>query len=114
MDYILTGFITESGYRVFAFECMSKERVRTHYRVRVDIALIRKYGIHVQDLPLLCRGLLDRRLEDEEPRALTYTESDMRIHADVLALRHAEAQKKKTPRRPPSENVGAAWRGPQP
>ena len=102
----------DMGFRIFAFECVGEDRIRTQFRVRADMALIRNYGIRIQELPLLCRGVLERREEESAVRAFTYTEADMSLHADGCATREA-AQKRKTPRKPPSENVGAAWRGPQ-
>jgi hypothetical protein len=39
---------------------------RTHFVVRADLELMRKYEIRVQELPLLCRRLLERR-DQEEP-----------------------------------------------
>ena len=112
-QYTITGFSHDLGLRVFVFESVGEDRVRTEYKVKADLALIRRYGIRVQELPLLCRGLLERRNEGEEQRTFTYTEDDMRLHADVCAARDLEAQKKKAPRKPPTENLGAAWRGPQ-
>jgi hypothetical protein len=113
MRYVLTGFTHDMGFRVFAFDGVADDRARSEYRVRTDLALTRRYGIRMQELPLLCRGILERRVEDEE-HAFTYSEADMRLHADVCAARDAEAKKKKAAfRKPPSENVGAAWRRPQ-
>ena len=60
MQYILTGFTHDMGFRVFAFEGVGEDRVRTEYRVKADLALIRRYGIRVQELPLLCRAVLER------------------------------------------------------
>lgn len=112
MPFVLTGFTTKEGFRVFAFEQVAADRSRAPYTVKADLALIRRYDIRVQDLPLLCRGLLDRRDESEENRMLTFTEEDMQIHArDCAATKSAAAQKRKTPRRVPSENLGASWRG---
>jgi hypothetical protein len=111
--YILTGFTHDMAVRVFAFEGVGEDRVRTEYSVRADLVLIRRYGIRVQELPLLCRAILERRDEGEEKRAFTYTEADMSLYyADVCAARDAAALKKKAPRKPPVENAGAAWRGP--
>lgn len=112
MQYILTGFTHEMGFRVFAFEGIGEDRVRTEYTVRTDLALTHRYGIRVQELPLLCRGILERRNEGEAQQTFTYTETDMRLNAELSASRAADAQKRKTPRKPPSENVGAAWRAP--
>lgn len=113
MQFVLTTFTQDMGFRVFAFEGVDADRIRTNYSVRVDLALIRTYGIRMQELPLLCRGLLDRRDAADETRTLTFTEEEMSVYAkDCAAAREAAAQKRKPPRRPPSENNGAAWRVP--
>lgn len=111
MQYILTGFTHHMGSRVFAFECVGEDRGRTEYKVSADLALIAKYGIRVQELPLLCRGILERRDVGEERRTMVYTETDMRLHAETSATQSAIQQKRKQPRRPPSDSVGTAWRG---
>ncbi len=115
MQFILTGFTQDLAFRVFAFERMGLDRVRTKYAVRADLALVRRYGIQVQELPLLCRNLLQQRDESQESHTFIFTEDDMCLHAkDRAAARDAAAHKRKPPRRPPSENVGAAWRGHHP
>jgi hypothetical protein len=113
MQYILTGFTHDAGSRVFAFESIGEDRIRTAYSVRADLALAGKYGIRVQELPLLCRNILEQRDGTDVQRTFTYTEAAMCLRASARAAEAAE-QKKKTPRRPPSENVGTAWRGPRP
>ena len=113
MQFILTGFTQDLAFRVFAFERMGLDKVRTKYVVRADLALVRRYGIQMQELPLLCRILLDRNDDGEE--TLTFTEDDMCLHAKGrAAAKDAAAQKRKAPRRPASANVGAAWRGHHP
>jgi hypothetical protein len=115
MQFILTGFTQDREFRVFAFEGISADRVRTPFTVRADLALSRIYGIRLQELPLMCRGILEHREEGEEQSALTFTEDAMRLHAsNCVAARALAAQKKKAPRRPANENNGAAWRSPQP
>ena len=114
MQYILTGFSHEKGFRIFAFEGIGEDRMRTEYKVRADLTLIHRYGIRVQELPLLCRGILERRNESESQQTFTYTETEMRRIAELSALRAEDAQqKRKPPRKPLGENVGAAWRGPR-
>jgi hypothetical protein len=109
MQFILTGFSQDMGFRIFAFEGIGQDRTRTAFTVRTDIALTRRYGIHLQELPLLCRELLDRHDEGEEKRSFTYTEADMRLHAnDRAAAREAAAQKRKQPRRLATDHIGAA------
>jgi hypothetical protein len=125
MQFILTGFTQDIGFRVFAFEGVAVGQIRTVFTVRADLALSRRYGIAMQELPLLCRSLLDRQDEStenetsDEPaldkHALTFSEEEMRACADKRASDRAlAALKRKTPRRPVVENAGAAWRGPQP
>jgi hypothetical protein len=113
MKFILTGFTHEVGCRVYAFEGISEDRVRMLFSVRADLGLIRKYGIRMQELPLLCRKILEQHDGTDTQRAFTYTEDAMSLRATASAA-EAAAQKRKPPRRPISENVGAAWRGPQP
>jgi hypothetical protein len=116
MQFILTGFTQDIGFRVFAFEGISDDRSRTAFIVRTDLALIRKYGIRVQELPLLCRGLLERREESEKERTLTFTEEGMRLHADHAAAERDAAKRRKPARRPPPSPTsppGVGWRAPQ-
>ena len=109
MRFIVTGFTPDTAFRVFAFEGIDADSARTEFTVRVDLSLIRRYGIHIQELPLLCRRLLERREDLEPEHNLTFTEADMcRHHSDCAAIKEAAAQKKA--RKPPSENAGAAWR----
>lgn len=83
MRYLLSGFTENTGIRVFAFEGVTDDWVRTAYSVTADLALARKYGIRVQELPLLCRGVLERRSDDDQ-RAFTLAEGDMTMHADLV------------------------------
>jgi hypothetical protein len=116
MPFILSGFTQNSGCRVFTFECIGPDRSRTKYTVRADLSLIRTYGIQIQELPLLCRGLLDRQDldrqdKDREKRSVTFSEEEMRACANERATARAEAEKKRrAPRRPSGENLGTAWR----
>ena len=113
MQFVLTTFTQDMGFRVFAFERIDDDRIRTTCSVRVDLALIRTYGIRMQELPLLCRSLLERRDAASLTHVLTFTEEDMSVYSkDCASAREAAAQKRKPPRRPPSENTGSAWRVP--
>ena len=115
MQFILTGFTQDMAFRVFAFERMGLDRVRTKVIVKADLALIRRYGIAMQELPLLCRNLLERNDDGGETHTVTFTEDEMSLHAKgCAAAKSAAAQRRKPARRPPSENVGAAWRGHHP
>ncbi|HUA17886.1 MAG TPA: hypothetical protein VMU80_24060 [Bryobacteraceae bacterium] len=113
LRFVLTGFTQDVGFRVFAFERIAENRVRIACTVRADLALSRRYGIQVQELPLLCRGLLERCGDGEPKGALTFTEEEMRSYMmGRRAAQDAAAQKRKPPRRPAGNSAGAAWRSP--
>jgi hypothetical protein len=115
MQFILTGFTQDREFRVFAFEGIAPNRVRTGFTVRADLALSRRYGIRQQELPLMCRAVLEAREEGNQENAMTFSEEAMRLHeTNCIAARALAAQKKKTFRRPVSETSGNAWRSPQP
>jgi hypothetical protein len=100
MQFVLVGFSHDLGFRVFSFEGIAADRTRTRFAVRTDLALIRDYGIRVQELPILCRGLLERRDETQRERTLTFTAEEMRLHAVNCAAQRDAAQRKKASRRP--------------
>jgi len=73
-----TGFRDTAGVRQFAFDLVAEDRSRSTLLVSADMKLARKYDIRLQELPLLCRHLLDDpqlndpQLNDQrEPIALT-------------------------------------------
>jgi hypothetical protein len=112
MQFLLTGFSQDMGFRVFAFERIAEDRTRTPFTVKTDLALTRRYGIRLQELPLLCRAVLERPHEDGEKRAFAYAEEDMRVYADCAAAREEAAKHRRPMRRPVTDHVGTAWRGP--
>ena len=83
MQFILTGFTQDREFRVFAFEGIDADRVRTPFTVRADLALSRTYGIRLQELPLMCRAILEaprgRSGRRDAQNALTFTEDAMRL-----------------------------------
>jgi len=120
MTFILNGFSEETGFRVFAFQGIGANGARLDYTVKADLGLIRTYGIRLQDLPLLCRGMLDRLPDGSEARTVTFTEEGMRLHADTRAAERDAAKQRKPPRRPSPEQsastqpASTGWRGAQP
>ena len=112
IQFILKGFSQVMGFRIFAFEGIAADRTRTAFTVETDLALTRRYGIRLQELPLLCRAVLERPHEGDEKRAFEYTEQDMRLYADCAAARQEAAKQRRPPRRPATGHVGAAWRVP--
>ena len=115
LQFILTGFTQDAGFRVFAFERVGDDRVRTKLTVRADLDLARAHGIQIQELSLLCRSLLERREvireEPAETRSFIFTEDEMQACASVRTAARDAAKKRRPPHRPTGENLGAAWRG---
>lgn len=114
MLFVLKGFTPETGFRVFAFDGIAEDRTRTEFIVRTDLALIRTYGIRMQELPLLCRGLLERRDETNPTHTLTFTEEEMRLYANGRAAEREAADKRKARRAPvpPPSNSAATQSAP--
>lgn len=111
MQFLLTGFTHDRGFRIFTFEGISPDRIRAPFTVRADLDLSRRYGIRLQDLPLICRSLLEGMGDGEQQHAFTFTEDAMRLRANNLAAIQALATvNKKPPRKKVTENNGMAWR----
>jgi hypothetical protein len=106
MQYSFTGFRDNTGIRVFAFERTETDRSRTQFTVSMDLARVRSYGILMQELPLLCRKLLEKCDQDGVERTLTYTEENMRVYASDCALARAAARP--SPRAKLREQAAAA------
>ncbi len=114
MQFIITGFKQDREFRVFAFEGIAPSRAREEFTVRADLALSRRYGIRQQELPLMCRAVLEGREDGDPENAMTFGEEAMRLHAaNCIAARALAVQRKKTPRKPVGETVGVGWRSPQ-
>jgi hypothetical protein len=94
MDFVLAGFHQIRNLREYRFQGVSQDRKRAEFRVGVDLAAVRRYGIPLQELPLLCRRLLEG-CEGATPAALIFTEKDMRGYADDRAARREAAEEKK-------------------
>ena len=112
MQFILTGFNEIQGARIFRFEGVAADRSRTAYTVATDLAMSRQYGIRLQELPLLCRSVLEEGYERSTDHALNYGEAEMRRHAESVAERARAASNRRPPKRTPPENAGSAWREP--
>jgi hypothetical protein len=111
-QFLLTGFTQAAGIRTYTFEGRI-DTGRIDYTVEVDLALIPGYGIRIQDLPLLCRELLQQRAQPDEISSVVFTEQRMRSHAEKLAVARAETEhRKKQPRQLASADADAGWRPP--
>jgi hypothetical protein len=113
MEFVLAGFRQDSNIRRYNFEAVGGDRTRRTITVGADLNLIRKYKIPLQDLPLLCRRLLEGRVEVATLMLteLMFTEKDMLQCADDRAAAvFAAAQKRRAHHPPASSRVGQAWR----
>jgi hypothetical protein len=101
VDFILVGFSDHDGTRRFLFERTGPGTgpVREKFTVDADMVMARRYRISVQDLPLLCRRLLDDA-DGTVSRTLIFGEAQMCTHAGLLAAEtEARALRKRPPRR---------------
>ena len=108
MNFFLTGFSSDLGFRVFEFEGVGEDKSRTDFWVRADLALIKDYGIRVQELPLLCRGLLEDHDQVAHECLLTFTREHMQLHAELCAAERAATQSKRAKYRRPFRPVPTA------
>ena len=112
MEFVLAGFRQFDTVRQYYFDAVGDDRIRKRVAVDADLALVRRYGIPVQDLPLLCRRLLVARAKAE---SIMFTESDILQYAKERAAAAHASQERRRARRPPvSSRVGQAWRGTRP
>ena len=93
MQFVLKGFSEEMGFRIFAFDGIAADRTHVKYTGKADLALTRNYGIRLQELPLLCRALLDGHQRAEDERAFTYTERT--CASSTIAKRYVRTPRKK-------------------
>jgi len=109
-QFFLTGFAQAAGIRTYAFQRRIDAR-RIDCTVEVDLALIPGYGIRIQELPLLCRELLQQQTQPDEISAVVFTEQRMRSHAEKLAAARQEAEDKKKQRKHlGSPDAETGWR----
>ena len=76
--FILTGFHQEHGIRHYVFQCPNNNGTSSEFTVEADVRMLRKYGIGLQELPLLCRHLLEKQNHGSPVRAVTFGEDLMR------------------------------------
>src|SRR5215831_6445810 len=81
MGFALMGITTERGLRQFTFELAGSGPPRTTVVVVADMALVRKYEIPLQELPLLCVGLLQSWTADTDGTAV-FPEKEMIEYAN--------------------------------
>ncbi|MEI9813637.1 MAG: hypothetical protein WDO18_13755 [Acidobacteriota bacterium] len=105
MTFAFTGFFQDGIYRVFAFETLPREQGLGKYWVKADLTLVRKHNIQVQELPLLCRAVLESRAEADGQHTVTYSAAEMTLHMNARAS--AEENRKGRRKPPPPRRVAA-------
>jgi hypothetical protein len=91
----LLGFTETEGFRVFSFECVTSDQSRIRHTVSADLRLLRQYRIPIQELPLLCQGLLEQAGDGEMPLELIFGEPAMLSYAQRCAAAKEKAAQKK-------------------
>ena len=80
MRFVMLGFTSDGDMRKFRFQAIAAEQARIEVAVEADLALVRRFQIPPQELPLLCWHVLQTR-GSTGVRSLTVTESDLRGYA---------------------------------
>ena len=108
MQFVLAGFRQSDRTRRYYFDAVDKDWKRTRVTVSADLDLVRKHGISIQELPLLCCGLLEGH---PNVAALDFSEAEMAVCADKRAAARAAKDNRPARKRPFSKDPGQAWRG---
>ena len=76
IEFVLAGFRQDNNIRKYLFQGVGVDRKGTEFTVGADLVLVRKYRIPLQELPLLCRHVLEG-YGSGQTRALMFSETDM-------------------------------------
>jgi len=106
MEFILTGFRQTLSIRHYLFQVIATDRTRHDVSVDADLDLMRRYGISIQEMPLLARRLLEAGEEGVTPAdVVVFSEQDMVGHAKTRNdARSAQELRRRRPVKPPSAN----------
>lgn len=96
MGFILLGFSQEDTVRHFAFQRIAADGTRTGFTVHADLLLARQFKIKLQDLPLMCRQMLDSQSDPADQAKFTVTADDMRLHVESITAALALSAAKRT------------------
>jgi hypothetical protein len=112
MEFVLRDFHQQRNLRRYVFDGISADRKRQPFAVDVDLTLVHKYAIPLQELPLLCRRLLEGSIQAHSSVALVFAETEMLNYANRRAavLREAEEKRKMHHRPPVPSSSMKGWR----
>jgi hypothetical protein len=107
MEYVLAGFRQVDNVRLYYFDARGENlKPGQQATVSADLNLVRKYKIPLQELPLLCRRLLDLRADVE---TIVFSEPDMvRYVSERAAAQAALKEKRKAHSPQASDHSGQA------
>src|SRR5579864_4437547 len=107
-EFVLAGFPQDNNNRKYLFQGVGVDRKGREVTVGADLVLVRKYRIPLQEVPLLCRHVLEG-YGSGQTRALMFSETDMIGYATRRAAElDAAEQKRRAHRSPPPSLRG--WR----
>ena len=112
MKFVLAGFRQNGSVRRYSFQGIGEDRrTRTEFSVGVDLTLLHKHRIPLQEAPLLCCLLLSARVASAQlhnsvvpgralpfERDFVFPEEDLLVHAEQLARERAPSQTDRKPR----------------
>ncbi|MCC7174348.1 MAG: hypothetical protein IT159_04055 [Bryobacterales bacterium] len=109
-DLRYTGFHQAAGVRSYRFDAAGSGRQAQHYVVKVDMALLAKHGVSIQDAPALClqklaadlkavRGPLGHELDGDDLAAHVALRAEK---AERRRLKHSSASRRGAPPPRPS------------
>jgi hypothetical protein len=102
LEFIMTGFKQSQNVRHYSFQIVAGDRTRRDVTVDADLDLMRRHGISIQEMPLLCKHLLETMEEARlaEPKVvipelgerIVFTEQSMLGLAQLRATAKREQE----------------------
>ena len=98
MRFVLTGFCQDENIRRYSFQGIGAGRKdRSEFSVGVDVALLQRHGIPLQEAPLLCSTFLASLGERANDQSWILPDNEIRARAEQRASEHAQSQAKRKP-----------------
>lgn len=85
MRFAFTDFFQDGPFRVFSFVKVPQSERGRKYWVKADLNLARRFGISLQELPLLCRDVLEAGPSVADKHIVVYTAEAMQQYAAKCA-----------------------------
>ena len=105
MKFVLTGLHQDGNIRKYRFQGIGDDRrTRTEFSVAVDLRLLHKHRVPLQEAPLLFCLFLASRAEEQlssllaSDRDFVFSESAILLHAEQMATERAATQTDRKPK----------------